>query len=399
MNFNEITAFLAKNPPLYQAVKIIFILLSSFLIYYAGRKILINILGLAVLKKKPEWGVILLKNRFFAKVSRLIPLILLYNFSYLFTKALIFTDRVILSAVVVLGLTALDTLLSSIIEIYQTYEISKSKPIKGYVQTVKIAVYILGAITVISFLTGKSPFLLLSGIGAMTAIILLIFRDTILSLVASIQLSGNDILEIGDWISMPKYDADGDVIDIALHTVKVQNFDKTVTMIPTHKFISESFKNWRGMSECGGRRIARSLKIDLNTIRFLDDEDLESLKKNKLIGDFIDELLKNIRPIKEENDKYTPKNITNITLFREYINMFLKNNPKIHKGLTFLVRELEPSENGIPVQIYVFTNDNRWIYYEKIQADIFDHILAMMKEFDLKIFQNPSGNDFKIYRD
>jgi miniconductance mechanosensitive channel len=228
---------------------------------------------------------------------------------------------------------------------------------------------------------------------------MLIFKDTILGFVASIQLSGHDMVRIGDWIEMPKYGADGDVIDVSIHTVKVRNWDKTITTIPTYSLVSDAFKNWRGMSESGGRRIKRALHIDLNSIKFCTDEMLERFKKFSLLRDYISSRQEEISRYNQEHKTDTSQLIngrrqTNIGVFRAYIIAYLKNHPKIHKNMTFLVRHLEPTEHGLPVQIYVFSNDQVWANYESIQADIFDHLLAAVPEFELRVFQNPTGHDF-----
>ncbi|MFQ5575158.1 MAG: mechanosensitive ion channel family protein, partial [Terriglobia bacterium] len=293
-------------------------------------------------------------------------------------------------------------LLSAANAIYSSYPVAKDRPIKGFVQVAKIVVYILGGVVVVSFLMAKSPVVLLTGFGAMTAILLLVFKDTILSLVASIQLTGLDMVRVGDWIEMPQYNADGDVVDVALHTVKVQNWDKTITTIPTHKLISESFKNWRGMSESGGRRIKRSINVDINSVRFLTDEEVEKFKQFKLLEEYI-------KRKHSELDDYNAKlgetanvnlrRLTNLGTFRAYLYNYLRNHPQIHHGMTLLVRQLQAGETGIPIEIYCFTNTTDWSDYESIQADIFDHILAQSRDFGIKVFQAPSGSDVMALRE
>lgn len=394
----EITKYLEENPTTNQIFKILLVILSAYLIYYFVKKVLMKFIEKLALKSKTNWDDVLVANGVFTKIAKLVPFAVLYNFVYLIPEFKQILSKIILSYMLFIGLRVIDVFLKSVNDIYQSYEISKSKPIKGYIQTIKIIGYILGVVVIISIIIGKSPFILLSGIGAMTAVLLLIFKDTILSLVASIQLTSNNMIKIGDWVSMPKYDADGDVIDIALHTVKIQNFDKTITTIPTHKLIDESFKNWRGMTESGGRRISRSVNIDMSTIKFLTDEMIEKFKSSKYLKQYIEDILADIEAYNKKidaNDNLIKRRLTNIGIFRAYLNLYLKNNPKIHKDMTFLVRQLAPTEKGLPIQIYVFTTDNNWINYEKIQGDIFDHILAILPEFYLKIFQNPSGNDFR----
>jgi miniconductance mechanosensitive channel len=229
---------------------------------------------------------------------------------------------------------------------------------------------------------------------------MLVFKDTILSFVSSIQISSNDLFKVGDWVEAPHFGADGDVIDIALHTVKIQNWDKTISVIPTHKLIDSSFKNWRGMSESGGRRVKRSINIDMNSVRFCTDSMVDRYRKFDLIKDYIKEKLSDIEGhnvSKNVTDEalVNGRALTNIGTFRAYISAYLKNHPSIHKDMTFLIRQLAPTENGVPIQVYIFINDTNWISYESIQSDIFDHFLAVAQEFDLKIFQNPTGNDFR----
>lgn len=275
-------------------------------------------------------------------------------------------------------------------------------PIKGYIQVAKLVVAIIAAILIVATIIDRSPVILLSGIGAMAAVLMLIFQDTILSLVASIQINSNDIVRVGDWIEMPQLHADGDVIDVALHTVKVQNWDKTITTIPTKKLISESFKNWRGMQESGGRRIKRTLFIDQNSIRFMDADTLVKMQSFGLLKDFIS---KKSTELDEWNQKIADKGLeqvnarrmTNIGNFRAYVELYLRNHQNIHQNMTLLVRQLNPTPNGLPIEIYCFTKTVKWAEYEAIQSDIFDHLFAIINHFELRVFQNPSGLDFASY--
>ena len=267
-------------------------------------------------------------------------------------------------------------------------------------QTAKILIFTLGVIWIAALVMGKSPWKLITGIGALSAVVLLIFKDSILGLVASVQMSAYDMVRIGDWIEMPKFGADGDVIEVSLHTVKVQNWDKTITTIPTQAFITDSFKNWRGMSESGGRRIKRAIMIDMQTVKFCSAELLERLERIAVLKDYLADKKKELtRYNRELNvDGSSPVNgraITNLGTFRAYIEAYLRNNTHIHPGMTFLVRQLAPTEKGLPIEIYVFTNDTRWVHYEAVQSDIFDHLLAVIQEFDLAVFQVPSGNDLQ----
>lgn len=281
-------------------------------------------------------------------------------------------------------------------DLYQRRPGAANRPIKGYVQVAKLVLYSAAGILIIAVLMDRSPFLLLSGLGAMAAVLMLVFKDTILSLVASVQIGSNDMVRVGDWIEMPQFNADGDVIDIALHTVKVQNFDKTITTIPTHRLIDESFRNWRGMAELGGRRIMRSIKIDQNSVRFLDVRDFESLSRFQLLRDYLQDKTDDIerwntsQGIRQDVDA---RRLTNIGTFRAYMLAYLRSRADIADDKTLLVRQLAPSEHGLPLEVYAFANTTEWGPYESIQADIFDHFLAILPEFGLRLFQQPTGRD------
>ena len=284
-------------------------------------------------------------------------------------------------------------------ELYARRPEARNRPLKGYIQVLKIVIFCGAAILMIAVLIEQSPLLLLSGLGAMAAVLLLVFKDTILSLVASVQLTSNDMLRVGDWIEMPSMGADGDVIDIALHTIKVQNFDKTITTIPTQSLISDAFRNWRGMSESGGRRVKRSLTLDQNSVRFLSDGEVTSMKRFRLLDDYIarkqEEIAAwNAHELSSDYDKINARRITNIGTLRAYIIAYLKSHSRIaSENFTLLVRQLPLSAQGIPLEIYCFTRTVDWGEYEAIQADIFDHMLAILPEFGLRIFQEPSGLD------
>lgn len=278
--------------------------------------------------------------------------------------------------------------------------LAQNFPTRGLIQTVKLIASIFIAILLISMIIGKSPLILLSGLGAMTAVLMLVFKDPILGLVAGIQLSANKMLNVGDWLEMPKYNADGDVIDIGLTTVKVRNWDNTVTTIPTYALISDSFKNWRAMSESGGRRIKRAIFVDSSSIKFLSSQDIEYLKQSKLLTDYLQERQEEIRTFNKQhhitdNTPLNGRHLTNVGTFRAYIKRYLENSPHIHKGMTIMVRQLAPDEKGIPLEIYCFTNTVNWVAYEDIQSDIFDHIFAVAPQFGLHIYQSPSGYDLK----
>jgi miniconductance mechanosensitive channel len=283
-------------------------------------------------------------------------------------------------------------------DLYARRPDAASRPIKGYIQVVKIVVFMAAAVLMIAVLMEESPLLLLSGLGAMAAVLMLVFRDTILSLVASVQLTSNDMLRVGDWIEMPSCNADGDVIDIALHTVKVQNWDKTITTIPTHRLISDSYKNYRGMQESGGRRIMRSILIDQNSVRFLAPEEVQDLRRFALIDEYLDRKRGEIESwnaslIEAGRDPVNSRRVTNIGTFRAYVAAYLMANDRLAKGMTMIVRQLDPTPQGLPLEIYCFTNTTAWAEYEEIQSDIFDHLLAVLPRFRLRLFQQPSGLD------
>ncbi|QGZ30309.1 mechanosensitive ion channel family protein [Stutzerimonas stutzeri] len=295
---------------------------------------------------------------------------------------------------------AIGALLDIINLLYQRRADARVHPIKGYLQVVKIVVYAIATILIIATLIDRSPLILLSGLGAMAAVLMLIFQDTILSLVASVQISSNDIIRVGDWIEVPQLNADGDVIDIALHTVKVQNWDKTITSIPTKRFISDSFKNWRGMQESGGRRIKRSVYLDQQSVHFLNPEECEHLHRFNLLDDYLTEKRREIDDWNaklEERGKepVNTRRITNIGSFRAYVERYLRSHRYIHQDMTLMVRQLSPTADGLPLEIYCFTNTVEWVKYESIQSDIFDHLLAILPEFGLRVFQHPSGADMR----
>jgi miniconductance mechanosensitive channel len=298
---------------------------------------------------------------------------------------------------------ALGALLDIINLLHQRRPNAHLRPIKGYLQVLKIIIYVITTILVIATLIDRSPLILLSGLGAMAAVLMLIFQDTILSLVASVQITSNDIVRVGDWIEMPQLNADGDVIDIALHTIKVQNWDKTITTIPTKRMISESFKNWRGMQQSGGRRIKRSLYLDQQSVHFLNDEEYQHLHRFNLLADYLTEKRQeidnwNAQLAERGQEPMNMRRITNIGSFRAYVERYLRNHPGVHQEMTLIVRQLAPTADGLPLEIYCFTNTVAWAAYEGIQSDIFDHLLAILPEFGLRVFQHPSGADLRELR-
>jgi len=383
----------------------VLVILLSFLANIFAKRLLLTALSRLIEKTETDWDDHFLKHQLFDRLARFAPALVIY---LLVPMALEGQNRLIgllttavLLYMIVIGIRTIDALLNGGSEIYQSYEISKEIPIKVFVQLIKVAVYFVGGIFVISLLLGKTPLYLVSGLSALTAIFMLIFKDAILGFVAGIQLTANKMVAHGDWIEMPNYGADGDVVEVGLTTVKVQNWDKTITTIPTYALISGSFKNWRGMTESGGRRIKRAIYIDMNSVQFCTEDMLTRYKKVQYISDYIEAKGKelpeyNLAQGVDEHSIVNGRKMTNIGTFRAYIVAYLKNHPKIHKEMTSLVRQLAPTEDGLPIEIYVFCKDIAWANYEAIQADLFDHLIAAIPEFDLKLFQNPTGSDFKL---
>lgn len=298
---------------------------------------------------------------------------------------------------------ALSKLLTLVNSLYSRREDAKSKPIKGYIQLLKIVIYAVAVILMIAALFDRSPLILLSGLGAMAAVLMLIFQDTLLSLVASVQISSNDVIRVGDWVEMPQLNADGDVIDIALHTVKIQNWDRTITTIPTRRFMTDPFKNWRGMQQSGGRRIKRSLQLDQQSVRFLTADEISRLKRFRLLKQYLDEKEAEIRDWNQQlaeqgQEPVNTRRITNLGTFRAYVLRYLQSHAGIHQGMIQMVRQLAPSADGLPLEIYCFTNTTAWVNYEGIQSDIFDHLLAILPEFGLQVYQHPSGMDMRNWQ-
>lgn len=393
--FNKTLSLYLSN-----VIAIIGIIFISVIVDLIVKKILLKNLESYIRKTKNKWDDILLENKVFERLSRIVPVAVIHSLAPIFPVYQTWIQRLAFSYIVFIILLSLDKFLDAANDIYKNYEISKIRPIKGYLQVMEIIVYIIGIIIIISVLIDRSPLILLSGIGAATAVLLLIFQNSILGLVASIQLASNNMVQIGDWIEMPKYEANGDVIDISLHTVKVQNWDKTITTIPTHALISDSFKNWRGMQESGGRRIKRSIYIDMTSIKFCTEEMLDRFKEIKYINEYLENKSKEIDSYNamlnlDDSNLVNGRHLTNIGTFRVYIANFLENHPKVHKGMPQMVRQLQSSENGLPIEIYVFTNDTTWANYEAVQSDIFDHILSVTPEFDLRIYQGPTGHDLR----
>jgi miniconductance mechanosensitive channel len=352
------------------------------------------------------WDDALLGRGVIARLANVVPALVAY-YGIDFVEGLpanaALVVRGVSSAYVVLTIAlALSNLLNAVGAIYEQRdpERARARPIKGYLQVAKLVIFFIAGILIVATLFNRDPLILLSGLGAMTAVLMLVFKDTLLSLVASIQLSTHDMLRVGDWIEMPQLNADGFAIDISLHTVKVQNWDKTITTIPTWRLISESYKNWRGMFESGGRRIKRALYLDQTSVRFLTPEERQRLRRFALIDAYLDRKQAeleafNAKLIAEGKDPVNTRRVTNVGTFRAYVQAYLENHPRVHKDMILLVRQLQPGPTGLPLEIYCFTATTAWVEYEGIQADIFDHLYAILPEFGLRVFQQPSGEDVR----
>lgn len=400
MSFIEtIKTWFSEHAFLSEVLTFIGILLLGYIAYLITSRYVLRLIKKIAQKTKTKFDDAIIESRALNRLAYIVPVLIIYNLSFLFPDIEQIIIRLCHTLLVLIFIITIAAFLTGLNKYYETLAVAKDRPIKGYMEISKIVLYVFGSIFIIGLLTGQKPWVLMSGIGALTAVIMLIFRDTILSFVAGIQITSYGLVHVGDWISMPQYGADGDVIDIALHTVKVQNWDKTITMIPTHKLTQDSFKNWRGMTQSGGRRIKRAVHVDLNSIKFCDDEMISRLNKIQMITGYVNRKNEELKKYNLENNidesvLVNGRRMTNIGTFRAYIEAFIKNHPKVNHNLTSMVRQLPPGPNGLPIEIYVFTNDIVWQNYEAIQADIFDHILAIVPEFGLRIFQNPSGKDF-----
>jgi len=388
-----------------RGIAIIVVLILSFAANFVAKRYILSTLTYIIAKSKSKWDDAMLRQRALNRLAHLAPAVVIYMLTPLALSGMVETIDLIRDTtqiyMIVILMLVLDSMLNTVEDIYQNFEASKEIPIKGFIQILKISLYFLSAIFIISILLNKTPVYLLSGVGALAAVMMLVFRDSILGFVAGIQLAANRMVSVGDWIEMPKYGADGDVLEVALTTVKVQNWDKTITTIPTYALISESFKNWRGMSDSGGRRIKRSVNIDMSSIMFCSEEMLQRFEKVQYISEYIENKKHELEAFNKETNVDNAslangRRMTNIGTFRAYIKAYLRNHPDINTDMTFLIRQLPPTEHGLPIEIYVFSRDKVWANYEAIQADIFDHILAVVSEFDLRVYQSPTGGDFRV---
>ncbi|MBN4664191.1 mechanosensitive ion channel [Pandoraea nosoerga] len=402
MTWEAISAWFDGAPWARLAGALAILVLTALLVQTIAQFLIVRVVRIVVQRTANRWDDALLAHRVFHRAAHVLPyLVIQFGIGLvpdLPPKAVLVIGNVALATTLLYATLALVGILDAAQTVYAQSEHARTRSIKGYVQLGKIALYVVAAIAIVATIIDRSPWLLLSGLGAMSAVLLLVFKDTIMSFVASVQLTSNDMLRVGDWIEMPQVGADGDVVDIALHTVKVQNWDKTITTIPTWRMISESFRNWRGMQQSGGRRIKRTLCIDAGSIGFLDEHEIARLSKLHLLAPYLSEKQ---RAIAEANAALgvaagvpgNTRRLTNIGTFRAYALAYLKAHPSIHEGMTCMVRSLAPSATGIPVELYCFTNTTVWAEYERVQGDVFDHLLAILPEFGLRLYQNPAGAD------
>ena len=395
---------LADYPMLEMALGLSALILLAALADLLTRRVLLRVVERLVRASPVRWDDSLLERGVVRKLSRVVPAVVIFTglplIAQLPPQLVSLGRNLALVWVIVSVVRAINALLGVIDETWRGTERGRSRPIKGYLQVASLVFWIVAGVLIVATLLERSPLLLLSGLGALGAVLMLVFRDTILSLVASVQVGSNDMLRVGDWIEMPQLGADGDVIDIALHTVKVQNWDKTITTIPTHRLINESFRNWRGMSESGGRRIMRALPIDQGSVRFLSDEEVEALDRFGLLRDYLggkrDELKAwNARLAESGLPPVNRRRLTNLGTFRAYVQAYLRHHPGIRRDMTLLVRQRAPTPEGLPLEIYCFTATTAWAEYEGIQSDIFDHLIALLPEFDLRLFQKPGGAELR----
>jgi miniconductance mechanosensitive channel len=376
------------------------IVIVAFLADYIVRKIILVFVARLAKKTETEWDDILVERKFFHNLAHFAPALIIYPtigialYDYSPKLTLFFYDLTKIYMVIV-TLLVVNSFLNAAHDIYQTLPAAKSRPIKGYLQVLKIIIYFLGGIVIIAILINKNPANLLVGLGASAAVLMLVFKDTILGLVASIQLSANNLVKPGDWIEMPSRKIDGTVTEISLNTVKVQNYDRTINTIPTYALVSESFQNWQGMVESDGRLIKRSILIDMKSVKFCSQQQLDKFRKIKYLQEYIDAKTKPTESNSENQLVPNGHDLTNFGVFRKYVEQYLKNNPNINQNTTLVVRHRQPSENGMPLEIYCFSKEKSLANYEEVQSEIFEHVLSVMPEFNLKVFQRPTGDDFK----
>lgn len=380
------------------------VLLLALIADLIARRLIVSLARRWAKRTQTIWDDIILRGKVLSRLAQIAPALVIYRLGPVvflgMDRATTFIQTLALIYMLAMVVLALDAALNVALEIYRTREISKRMPLRGLVQFLKIGLYFIGTIVLLSLVTGKNPSYFLGGLGALTAVLMLIFKDPILGFVGGVQLSTNNMLQRGDWIEMPQYGADGNVLDVALTTVKVQNWDMTITTIPTYALISSSFKNWRGMSQSAGRRIKRAIHIDMTSVRFCDTEMLQRFAKIQYIREYLEAKKAELASHNEEHEVddeslVNGRRLTNVGTFRAYVSAYIRNHPAVNQDMTLLVRQLAPGPEGLPIEVYVFSAEKAWEVYEGIQGDIFDHLLAAVAEFDLKVYQRPTGEDVR----
>ena len=385
--------------------RILVIVAVAFVLNLIAKQIIVRAVIAIIRRSKTSWDDVLIEHNVFKRISHFVPAIAINSLAQFFfadsEKFVYVLEMGVNIYLILIFIWVIDSFLNAVLDLYNRTNKAKRVPLKGFLQAVKLVIYLIGIIIILSIAFGKSPIYFFSGLGAVTAVLLLVFKDAILGFVAGIQISVNNMVQVGDWIEMPKSGADGDVIDVTLTTVKIQNWDKTISTVPTYTLISDSFKNWRGMSEAGGRRIKRSINLDMNSVRFADGELMDKFKRFELLKPYLDSKLEEVHEYNSSkqsdmNELINGRHLTNVGTFRAYCLAYLRAHEQIHQDMTLLVRQLQPNPEGLPIEIYVFSKDTRWAFYEDIQADIFDHLLAVIPEFQLKVYQKPSGKDLEL---
>lgn len=388
-----------------QFIAFALVLVIAFAADAICRHILLKVVAHLVKKTKATWDDIVFDHKVMVHLSRMVAPVIIYifvpvAFAETSSSTLGFIQRMCMIYIIIIFLSFVNSFLKAIYIVYSEREQLRDRPLKGMLQTVQVILWFVGAIIVVSILINKSPVSLLAGLGASAAILMLVFKDSIMGFVSGVQLSANDMLKVGDWIAMPKYGADGTVIEVTLNTVKVRNWDNTITTIPPYLLVSDSFQNWRGMQESGGRRVKRSINIDMASVRFCTPEMLAKYRKIRLLKDYVEHTEQVIKDYNKEHDidnsiLVNGRRQTNLGVFRAYLTAYLKSLPDVNKELTCMVRQLQPTDHGIPMELYFFCSIKDWVPYEGVQADVFDHVLAIIPEFGLQVFQSPSGRDFR----
>lgn len=406
---NELLIYLGTGSSLAnildQFIAFVIVLIVAFAADAICRRLLLNVVTRLVKRTKATWDDIVFDHKVMVYLSRMVAPVIIYifipvSFAEAGSSTLEFLQRICLIYIIIAFLSFINSLLKAVYLVYSAKERLRDRPLQGMLQTVQVILWFVGAIIIVSILINRSPVSLLAGLGASAAILLLVFKDSILGFVSGVQLSANDMLKVGDWIEMPKYGADGTVIEVTLNTVKVRNWDHTITTIPPYLLVSDSFQNWRGMHESGGRRVKRSVNIDMTSVKFCTPEMLAKYRKIYLLKDYIEETERIVMDCNkgqgiDNSILVNGRRQTNLGVFRAYLTAYLKSLPDVNQELTCMVRQLQPSDRGIPMELYFFCANKDWVPYESIQADIFDHLLAIIPEFDLQVFQSPSGRDFQ----